>query len=268
METNVRNRGINKETRTASSPKFKPRMDKHNGLNLVTVSVSITESEGKESSKQLAFIGLQIPSLLFTFTQADADGAEPAKYIHSFRPIDYTDDTTTIEDKDNIESANLEMIYHFMLPIVGRDLTDAEFDTLVLDFGTTKDKNGSIIYTDPSTVSGDVILNAYRKFYNAVLAIILTNTKLSKERFWLKLLLYIKSKAIRNGSPAIPMYVGDGFLERAAANKESSLTIAIAKGESIIPREVIIPKQGVNQGNPSSMPPVTNNAMPNWGDDD
>ena len=267
-------RGISRETRGVATPKFKPTHDKNEGLNLATVEVRVDEKMSKEDTKQTAFIGLEVPQLVFVFKQADADGVEPAQYIHSFRPIDYTDDTTTEEAKDNIEEANMEMMNHFMTVMSNRSLTDAEYDSLALDFGMSdvKDAEGNLIPFEPHEVEGKVVLEQYRKVYTALMTIIQSNKKLVTQRLWLKLLLYIKNSIVRGGAAAIPLYVGDGFIEMAKSGVAPTLSINIAKRESITPRVVEVAAQA--GAAPVGAPPVAGAAqvgapaIPQWADED
>jgi len=211
-------RGISRDTVSQKMKLFKPKKEINKGLNLVTVTeVNVTAKVANEKSKQIDFRGLEVPSLNIVFTQADAPtGVEPAKYIHNFRAVEENN-----PKRESYESGMMQMMYHLATSIIGRDLTDAEFNTLSLDIeeGATPEQ----------------VLAAYGKLFNAVKAIITIDTK---DKFWLKLLLYNNGVKVNKGNFGLPMFVpSSGIIERYVKGIEPSLEIEIAKGESITPKE-------------------------------
>lgn len=261
-----RARGVRRDTKGVSSPKMKPAMNINKGLNLVNVTVRVDENEPKEDSKQLAFIGHSVPQLVFVFTQADARG-EAGQYIHSFRPIDYSDDTLEEGVALDIEETNMEMLAHFITVLTGKSLAAGLPNSL-----SDKEVTDISLPLAEGETKGSEVLKAYRTMYTNVMNLINANEKLPNQKFWLKLLRYIKHHVVRGGAVAIPKYVSDGYLELSVKGVEPKLEINIAKGESIVPREVSVDGgagKGVQMapaGGQAGAAPT--DAMPGWAADE
>jgi len=258
-----RRRGLSTAVKGVQAPSFNPTMDKYNGLNLATVEVSVDHKMAKEDTKQLAFVGKEIPSLIFRFIQADADGTQPAEYVHSFRPMDYSDDTLTEEKKMEIEENNMEMINHFLLVMSGKIFTDEEYE-----------KEGLFLDLEEGEVNGDKVLAAYDKFFTNVARVINENPRISKQKFWLKLIRYAKAHTLRGGAPAIGNFLQKGWVEVAKSGVESNLSIDVARGESIKVREAIVVNNpaaapaGAPMGQQAGSAPAGAPAVPKWADDE
>jgi hypothetical protein len=258
-----RRRGLSTATKGVQAPSFNPTMDKYNGLNLATVVVTVEEKEAKEDTKQLAFVGLTVPSLVFRFIQADADGVQPAEYVHSFRPMDYSDDTLTEEKKMEIEENNMEMINHFLLVMSGKTFDEAGYE-----------KEGLFLDLEDGEVNGEKVLKAYKDFFTNVAKVINENPRIAKQKFWLKLIRYAKTHVLRGGAAAIGNFLQKGWVEVAKSGVESNLSIAIEKGESIKIRETVVTTNpaaapaGAPAGQQAGSAPAGAPAVPQWADDD
>jgi len=258
-----RKRGLSSSTRGVQAPSFNPSMDKYNGLNIATVSVVVAMTMAKDDTKQVAFIGHEIPSLVFHFVQADADEITPAEYVHSFRPMDYSDDSIEEATKVQIEDNNMEMINHFLTVMAGRTFNDEDYDKLGLGLDL-----------EEGEVNGEKVLKAYTDFFNNVAKVINENQRLAKQRFWLKLIRYAKSHSLRGGAPAIGNFLQKGWIEIAKAGVEATLTIDVAKGESVVVREVVVnsgiagAQPGMPAGVPSGVQAGAAPAVPDWADEE
>jgi len=225
-------RGINKETRAGNIKKFKPSENVHDGLSLVILdSVEVTKAVAEEDSKQESFRGEEVPRITFVFKEFTKN-ENPAFYYHSYNSLEQDKKNTAL-----FEDAMFEMINHFIQGF-GYVLTDDDYKSLELNV-STEDK--------PSET-----LKAYLSFFNGVANVFNKGAegkaifKTDKDAFipaYLKLLLYsvIKGKVspINRGDAGLQLFPGDGVFEVYKKDVKPSISINIAKGESITPKAVV-----------------------------
>ena len=260
--------GITKETRGTSSKPIKADPTKFNGLVLMMLaSVTVTDIEAKDANGEWAeFIGKKIPKLNFNFVEVnDEKGVKAGVYVYARTPIAHVPNS---DEKDWWFNQTTQMIKHFIDVYTNEEWNDEWDELLSLDLAEGEMKP-------------DDVLAAYRKFFEGValvfngdtkkkLPCIFKDAKGKAKVVWGKLLLYIKGKKINNGNFGFPGYPGEGVIELYLPNTKPSLSINVAKGESII--AIVegnanagipgIPTGGANK--PASGEQVDGAAIPDW----
>jgi len=239
---------INNETRSTSLKKFRPKIDRYDGLCLGALTdVNVSDVEIKADSNFEFYRGHTVPRLNFVFeSREDEKGVKTSTYIHSFLPVEHSPETIDGGDKEWKWDQIASMIKHFYLVFVGREnLTTEEINKLVVDFEDV-DENGNFQEVEP-----EVVIDAYRKFFNNIVSLFKPGDKaIYKDEsgkdviLWMKLIISVKGKNINNGDPAFPNFPGEGVIEKRVKGVSPSIQINVGKGESIKAKE---PVQAVAQ---------------------
>lgn len=228
--------GISKDTRGANTLKFKPLPEVYGGLCLGYLKeITIGEADFKEDQKGdfAEFAGKSVPTINFVFAGVQTSSAEgEAIYIHSFKPMPIIPGNGKY---DWFYDSMFQTIKHFIDVYSNKNFLPAYEDLLFLEIDT---ENG---------MPFEAMVEAYNKFFSGIITVFNGNgTDLpclfrtaSNEGVlvWLKLLLYNNKGEVNNGNPGFGNYPSDGFIELYRKDVMPSLSIAIQKGESIIPRE-------------------------------
>ncbi len=259
---------ISKETKGTSAKLIKPTPSKYNGLVLMMLtSVTVSYVEAKDASGEWGiFIGKQIPKLNFNFVEVvDEKGAKPGVYSYTRTPVAYNPNSS---DKDWWFTQTIQMVKHLIDVYTNEQWNDAYTELLSLEL---KDEE----------MTGDEILAAFDKFFKGIATVFNGDEKLKlpciykdangkAKTIWGKLLLYVKVKAINNGNFGFTSYPGEGVIELYVPGVKPSLTINIAKGESILPiananAAAGIPMAGANgNGKATSELNVGGEDIPSW----
>lgn len=236
-------RGITAETRTTSRKGFAPSVDKHDGLNiakLINVEMVLAENPTKSDAKTVEFRNLHLPRLVFHYEGVVAEGEEAPYIADSMTP--YVPGSASEKTYLAGDTSKIKHIIETFKD--GTPITKEEFATLTIDIDDL----------DPESPSyGQDVLNAYRSFYEAVVAIF--NGQDDKpiyegKEIFLKILWIVRQNG--KGFYGIPNFINKGIIELIRKDKDGKMKaprkikIEIGKGESVIEKVV----EAVNMTSP------------------
>jgi hypothetical protein len=255
---------ISKETRGAAPKLIIPDPAVNKGLvvtfikSVEVVDVEVSNADGAWKD----FDGHKVPKLVINFIEIPSiKGKVAGSYPWTMSPIPHIPNSTTY---DWWFDSNQQMIKHFIDAFIGADNFKDEYEKLL-----------SIDLDDTKELPVETVLDAHRKFYEGVATVFNGDGKKLESIFkdkdgnsypvWTKLLLYVKNNKVNGGNFGFPSYPGDGVIELVRKGYEPSISIKIAKGESIIPRDTndMIPTKGKTADNQDETS-AGGQAMPDW----
>jgi len=225
---------INKETRTTTAKEFKVSPEVNNGLAIgILDNVEVSTFTVKDDAKWIDYRGKEAVRLSLIFKEVPKEaGVEAGIYIHSYNFIDHSN-----TDRNKFIAGMFQTIKHIIGVYKGgvENITDAEYAYLKLDL------------EDAKNYTAEEIIAAYTKFFNGVKTVI-DGCTTKDIKVWMKLLLYIKGSNVNGGKLGFTSYPGEGLIELYKQDVEPSLTIRIARQESIIPRSDSAPTSPIGDG--------------------
>jgi hypothetical protein len=229
---------LNNETKGTALKKF--NIDTNNGgiVKAVLESVKVDTVEYGADVKIETFRSKTVPRISFVFTSVgDPQGVKPSYYIHSYTAVEHTSDN--VLNKSWKTEAIAAYIKHFHEALTERPLTEEEIKLAAFDLEEI-DKNGSFVEHDVDTV-----IAAWQKFFNGVGVIFNGSGKNPKPLYKndkgeaiilnMKLILSNNNGLVNNGDPGMPLFPGQGVIEKYVPQVKPSIKVEIAKGESITP---------------------------------
>lgn len=248
-------KGISNETRGVSPKKFRPNPRVDGGLcKAALVDVLITTADVKDDSPMESFRGHAVPRLNFIFeSKLDAPGVKKSVYIHSYLPIEHTPESLLDGEGGTAWKWNqMSQTIKHILDVFRNNapLTPEEEAKLLVDF--TDEVDGVFVPQE-----SEVVIAAYQKFFDNVVSLfkpgekaIFVDDKGTPKVVWIKLLVSMKGKLVNQGDAGFPGYIGDGIIELYFPNVEPSISIKLAKGESIedTPTTKAAPMGGIAAG--------------------
>jgi len=230
--------GIKKDTRGASSLKFKLSPEQYDGLQLGCLK-EVTKGEASYGDSQKGhfaeFAGKTVPTVNFVFEGVPAVGSKVAPlYIHSYKPMPIIAGTN---EYAWFYDSMFQTIKHFIDVLSGDKFRD-EYENLL---------NLAVNLEEGMTFED--LVEVYEEFIDGILTVFNGKDELPsliKDEngnpilIWMKMLLYYNAKGVtkevNNGNAGFTGYPGEGLIELYVDGVKPNLRIQVEKGESIIPK--------------------------------
>lgn len=256
---------LNNDVKGTSLKRF--NIDTTNGgiVKGILESVKVDTVDFGTDVKIESFRGKSVPRIAFVFKSVgDPQGVKPSYYIHSYTAVEHTPDN--VLNNSWRTQCIASYIKHFHEVLTERDLTDEEMKLANFDL-VEVDENNSFVEHD-----ADTVIAAWQKFFNGVAVIfngagknpkpIYKNDKGEYITLNIKLILSTAKGAVNNGDPGMPLFPGQGTIEKYVPTVKTGLKVEIAKGESIIPIAPVKRPAGIPGATPGAN--VTSDDVPDY----
>jgi hypothetical protein len=238
-------KGINNDVQATSRKKFSPNVMIDNGISRAIISgIEVTYADIENDSKMVTFRGKKIPRLVIHFESTmDKPGVKTSYYDHAYLPYEHNPDNVMNKKNAWKFDSIAQMIKHIHEVLSERALIKEEVD--LMSFPIIETENGSFVEQDV-----DTIISGWTQWFNGIAAVfnggykigdkeapsLLVNADGTTIPLHVKLLLYSNNNEVNRGDAGLPMFPGEGVIQKIKKDIPCELRIKIEKGESIVPK--------------------------------